>query len=1393
MTATITTNVGTFQNTTNTNDADVTVASDGKSAELTIDMADHVDLVPDEDSPDGTETIVLSISVAEATEGTMITVTATADMYDGGSRVIPITSRSALDIAGYRAVIVKPAADGGWANVNNHQIEVDVMRVGTVAYPWSQFERIEVSVRDTAHADHEIELVAAEGFNLEENGAVTFEELDVGSTSRGDVVWKDNDTIRFRIKVRAYSANRDPVASGQYLGVYAHIKFTSGPAEESFSTRDDEQPVYPSNPTLVDEADRYRGDGKLVKIDNVKPANTAIAAVRVTSGSGDDEEVGGAIDATVGDEIRVAVKVSGNVLFRESGLRIQLQTHDGTGEYQGNTYTAAKVAPVTVTETFDANQVIASVSDSLRYTWTIDEGFFKMKTDDYLPFLGKKGITFQPDNVRARVLVAIEDQASNWSSPKVVAFDADSRSPSVSILYPSADPDSIYEHTHPLRFTGRSLDIFEGQNLDDHLNPLAILVDEDLLALKVYAVGADTLDIIAQALDYGLGKDGIIGDSTAVYDTQALSSTKKDGEGDDDEYPNTDYVPSSANVAGTEIELAILATDLLGNTTKTTISGVTHDAARPKLTDWFPKTSLLEEDLFNDATPPVFTLPEDVDSIAVRFTAPGGNDATMERGGVTTEGEDSFDFSGELTDEAVYEMTIFVRDLAGNVYITPADSSSGMRFDAEFNNPVATRFAISTETDSVIAGQANILMIQAEDHDAESNTTRNALTYKNAVRISASDIGGSEAAKSVWFEGTGVDDDADNPDGEAMLSAADWRIGERTVTVKSNKATGHGGFVKITVQHVTSGEGDTVVLGDIQGAVDSLYVGAADFAGFDITAEVEGVEVQEVWGNFTLVMVPVDRHGNPSVRAFKSDPASAEDSLAVLNTRVKDNAYEYKDGIEVEIASDPQVTSALLTWFIGLEGREFPGIEAPEDKSGLTIQVRVVDDSLEDEDERSRDIRPTNKQFKISAPLDTKLTLWVPGKEGDQAGNDVVIPADPGDVTVTVAAAGFNAGDMIIFTRDGTAMDPVAADEGLTITESEEGTTTVSAVRDDGLYPTAPLTIIFTETPAEPVEPTRKAYVDASGDPVYLIAKDSGQVGVDDFLALVAAFGSSEGDDNYNLQADVDDDGDVDVDDFLEFIKSWGRTANGPSTKPLVLLPGINENAEFSLSLGSERVVAGELVAVDVSLANVQALTGYGFALNYENDKFEFVSVAPANEDLLKSTGGETLFHHIVSDGQITVANGLFNGTAVSGGGDAVRFVFLVLREFEDNARFEIADGLVFDPSQLQNPAVVAGVLELQSTPREFALHQNFPNPFNPDTTIKYDLAESADVTLQIYNVLGQVVRTLVASEAQNAGRYQIRWNGMDDRGVPVSSGIYFYQISADGKFSDVRKLMLLK
>ena len=324
---------------------------------------------------------------------------------------------------------------------------------------------------------------------------------------------------------------------------------------------------------------------------------------------------------------------------------------------------------------------------------------------------------------------------------------------------------------------------------------------------------------------------------------------------------------------------------------------------------------------------------------------------------------------------------------------------------------------------------------------------------------------------------------------------------------------------------------------------------------------------------------------------------------------------------------------------------------------------------------------------------------------------------------------------------------------------------------------------------------TRKAFTSADNEPVYIVALD-GDMTVDfpDFIAFAAAYNTSDGDEAWNIQADLDDNGTVNFADFILFVGSYGKTAQGPSTKPVILPPGVNENAEFSLRLGSERVVVGQNVFVDVSLANVQDLMGYGFVLNYDADKFEFVEAAPADQDLLKSTGGETpLFSSLANEaGQVSIANAVVNASEVSGGGDIVRLTFRVLQEFAENARFEIAEGLVFDPQQLSNPAVVAGVLNVQTTPTEFALLQNFPNPFNPETTIGYELAESADVTLQIYNVVGQVVRTLIAAEPQAAGRYQMRWDGMDDRGVSVSSGVYFYRISA-GEFQTVRKLMLLK
>ena len=93
--------------------------------------------------------------------------------------------------------------------------------------------------------------------------------------------------------------------------------------------------------------------------------------------------------------------------------------------------------------------------------------------------------------------------------------------------------------------------------------------------------------------------------------------------------------------------------------------------------------------------------------------------------------------------------------------------------------------------------------------------------------------------------------------------------------------------------------------------------------------------------------------------------------------------------------------------------------------------------------------------------------------------------------------------------------------------------------------------------------------------------------------------------------------------------------------------------------------------------------------------------------------------------------------------------------------------------------------------PLQYVLHQNYPNPFNPTTQIKYDLPEDAMVNVTIYDMMGRVVKTMVNSQ-QNAGFKSVRWNATNDKGTPVSAGLYLYTIQA-GQFRQTKKMVLLK
>ena len=93
--------------------------------------------------------------------------------------------------------------------------------------------------------------------------------------------------------------------------------------------------------------------------------------------------------------------------------------------------------------------------------------------------------------------------------------------------------------------------------------------------------------------------------------------------------------------------------------------------------------------------------------------------------------------------------------------------------------------------------------------------------------------------------------------------------------------------------------------------------------------------------------------------------------------------------------------------------------------------------------------------------------------------------------------------------------------------------------------------------------------------------------------------------------------------------------------------------------------------------------------------------------------------------------------------------------------------------------------------PDQYRLFQNFPNPFNPETVIRFNLPKACDVVVQIYNIFGQEIFTL-ANEVFDAGNHSVIWDIKNNSGDHVSSGIYIYRIKA-GKFVDAKKMSLLQ
>jgi hypothetical protein len=128
---------------------------------------------------------------------------------------------------------------------------------------------------------------------------------------------------------------------------------------------------------------------------------------------------------------------------------------------------------------------------------------------------------------------------------------------------------------------------------------------------------------------------------------------------------------------------------------------------------------------------------------------------------------------------------------------------------------------------------------------------------------------------------------------------------------------------------------------------------------------------------------------------------------------------------------------------------------------------------------------------------------------------------------------------------------------------------------------------------------------------------------------------------------------------------------------------------------------------------------------------------------------------------------------------------------YDARVRVQVIDGQQRSATAVSGPLTIVPGTTAAVLPTALALDQNHPNPFNPQTSIRYALPQAGPVRLQVFDLQGRLVRTLVRGE-QAAGVHTVVWKGRDDAGSEVASGIYFYRLSTDAG-DDVRKMTLLK
>ena len=283
----------------------------------------------------------------------------------------------------------------------------------------------------------------------------------------------------------------------------------------------------------------------------------------------------------------------------------------------------------------------------------------------------------------------------------------------------------------------------------------------------------------------------------------------------------------------------------------------------------------------------------------------------------------------------------------------------------------------------------------------------------------------------------------------------------------------------------------------------------------------------------------------------------------------------------------------------------------------------------------------------------------------------------------------------------------------------------------------------------------------------------------DALLALRIAAGLMEPTDYQKWAADMNSDGRIRANDALLILRKAAGLA-APDIQPIAAA-----GETVTVMLRETHGVAGESITVPLNVDNIHDLSGGDIRLCYDSEVLRAVEVTTKHDLVLVSNIAESGVVQIA----FATADRMSNKTVAE-----IRFDILA----DDVSALTLQRVELYrSDAQLVDSRKIDSQFSSWAIPPEHsALLQNFPNPFNPDTWIPYQLKEGSEVTIRIYSVSGELVRTLELGN-KAAGLYvsrdrATRWDGRNKFGALVASGLYFYSIRA-GDFSAVRKLIILK